>query len=92
MIVGITRGYSNHIICKYPHAHIICTKVNVQQVDVGRIIGQSGRKIQALQEGSGASVKIEMKDEKNVVVITGFRENVEKIKPLSSLLQGIQDC
>ena len=29
---------------------IICTKVNIQQADVGRIIGQSGRKIQALQE------------------------------------------
>jgi len=58
-------------------SEIISTKININQEDVGRIIGQSGRKIQALREESGASMKVVTEGQTNVVVMTGFRENVE---------------
>ena len=41
------------------------------------IIGQSGTKIKSLREESGASVQVITENERNVVIVTGFRENVE---------------
>lgn len=58
-------------------ADVVSTNINIQQVDVGGIIGKSGTKIKSLREESGASVQVITEDERNVVVVTGFRENVE---------------